>query len=55
VSAVARQLGPTSAPVLKTFFSINALLGANAFRHHRVGRSRSGFVWWEAPGKRVAG
>jgi hypothetical protein len=46
---------PTSAPAPKTCFSINALSGVNRFRHHRVGRSRSGFLGWEAPGRRVAG
>jgi hypothetical protein len=48
-------LDPTSAVLLRICLSINPLSGANRFRHHRVGGSRLGFLWWEAPGKRVAG
>jgi IS30 family transposase len=52
---ISQRSDPTSAPAPKTCFSINALSGVNRFRHHRVGRSRSGFLGWEAPGRRVAG
>src|SRR5512134_3287413 len=41
---IAAGYDPTSAPVLKTCFSIKALSGANWFRHHRVGGSRLGFL-----------
>jgi hypothetical protein len=55
VQVVVRFQYPTSAPVLKTCFSNKALSGENGFRHHRVRRSRSGFLGLEAPGRRVAG